>query len=116
MWKKNKLGTIKKLNKIYGPLPAKAFPGRAAILIKILELKNNNIDCIYEKHNSNKIGYYAPGSNIPIRSDKNLKKFIERKPIINLAWHIKKEIKSYLMNRNIKNKVINIIEDKDFIK
>ena len=116
LWKKNKLGTIQKLNKIYGPLPAKAFPGRAAILIKILELKNNNIDCIYEKHNSNKIGYYAPGSNIPIRSDKNLKKFIERKPIINLAWHIKKEIKSYLMNRNIKNKVINIIEDKDFIK
>ena len=85
-------------------------------MLKILNIKNNHIDGIYERHNSNKIGYYAPGTNIPIKSDKRLKKLIKKRPLINLAWHIKKEIKNYLRNKKIKNKIINIIEDKDFKK
>ena len=34
---------INELNKVYGPVNAKAFPGRAAILIKLLNLNTNNI-------------------------------------------------------------------------
>ena len=113
-WKKNKSLQIAKLYKKFGPLPAKAFPGRAAILLKILNLKKNYIDCIYEKENSNKIGNYAPGTKIPIYSDRNLKKIDKKKPIINLAWHIKNEIKHYLKRKNIKNKLINIIDQRDF--
>ena len=48
-WKTNKKKEILKLNKKYGPLPAKAFPGRAAILLKLLNLNKNNISSIYEK-------------------------------------------------------------------
>ena len=105
-----------KLNKKYGPLPAKAFPGRAAILLKMLNLKKINIDCIFEQPNSIKIGFNAPGTNIPIKSDKYLKKRLHKRPIINLAWHIKKEIKKYIINLKINSKMINIIDNKDFKK
>ena len=63
-----------KLNKKYGPLPVKAFPGRAAILLKMLNLKKINIDYIEQPNSKIKIGFNAPGTNIPIKSDKYLKK------------------------------------------
>jgi len=116
IWKMRKLNEILKLNLIHGPLPAKAFPGRAAILLKILNLKKNHIDCIYEKPNSNKIGYYAPGTNIPIKSDEMLRKNINNRPLINLAWHIKNEIQGYLKSLKINSKIINIVENKNFKK
>ena len=66
--------------------------------------------------NSKKIGNYIPGTKIPIVSDKNLRKKIGIKaPIINLAWHIPKEIQKYLRVQNVKNKIINIIDKNDFI-
>ena len=45
-WKKNKKKEILDLNKKFGPLKAKAFPGRAAILIKLLDLNHKNISYI----------------------------------------------------------------------
>ena len=67
---------IKNLNKKYGPLTAKAFPGRAAILIKLLNLKTKHIEVVHEKNGSMKIGHYVPGTRIPIKSDFELfKKF-----------------------------------------
>jgi len=114
-WKLKKKIQLKKLNSKFGPLPAKAFPGRAAILIKLLNLDKKNISSSYEKPNSKKIGYYIPGTKIPILNDKNLKKDINRKiPIINFAWHINNEINEYLKKKNIKNKIINILEKQDF--
>jgi len=115
-WKSKKTKQINKLNKKYGPLPAKAFPGRAAILIKLLNLDKNNIFASYEKPNSKKIGYYIPGTKIPILNDNKLRKKINKKiPIINLAWHIKDEIKKYLKIKKIHNRIVNIIDKKDFI-
>ncbi len=115
-WKLKKKEQFKKLNNKFGPLPAKAFPGRAAILIKLLNLDENNIFASYEKPNSKKIGYYIPGTKIPILNDKNLKKNINKDiPIINLAWHISIEISEYLKKQNINNKTINILEKNDFI-
>ena len=103
------------LNKKYGTLPAKAFPGRAAILIKLLRLNKSNISYIYEQSNSKKINHFVPGSNIKIISDKYLSKIDNQKPIINFAWHISLEIKNYLKKIGIKNKVIDIIQKKDII-
>ena len=115
IWKKIKLKQINDLNDKFGPLPAKAYPGRAAILIKLLDLTKNHIFSSYEKPNSKKIGHYIPGTNIPILSDKNLKKQINSEiPIINLAWHIPAEIKKYLRGQKIKNRIINIIDKIDF--
>lgn len=114
IWKMNKMKLFKSLNGKFGPLPAKAFPGRAAVLIKLLDLNENNISAIYEKNNSMKIGKYAPGTRIKIISDSELRKLRKEIPIINLAWHIPKEIKSYLKSLGLKNKIIDIVQKKDF--
>ena len=116
IWKKIK-DLIKNLNKKYGPLTAKAFPGRAAILIKLLNLKTNHIEVVHEKNGSMKIGHYVPGTRIPIKSDFELfKKFKNLKVILNFSWHISKEIKNYLRNNGYKGKIYNILENKDFTK
>lgn len=114
-WQINKKRIINKFVKKYGPLYAKAFPGRAAILIKLLNLNSSHIKQVFEKKNSPKIGFYVPGTKIPIESDINIRKINKKIPIINLAWHIKKEIKLYLKQQKIKNKIIDIINNKDFI-
>ena len=113
IWRKNGREKILYLVKKYGPLPAKAFPGRAAILLKILNLNEKNIKSIYEKKDSHKIGFYAPGTRIPIKSDIFLKKIDKKIPIINLAWHIKDEIKNYLYKQNIRNKILNVVNERD---
>ena len=113
-WKNKKRKLIKNLVKKYGPLPAKAFPGRAAILLKLLELNHNSISTIFEQNNSPKIGHYAPGTKIPILSDEKLKNINPNIPIVNFAWHIKNEIKKYLIKNNIRNKIVDILENKDF--
>ena len=116
LWKEKKIKQFDYLNKQHGSLPAKAYPGRAAILIKLLGLNMSHIFATFEKTNSKKIGNYIPGTKIPILSDKNLKKKINTKvPIINLAWHIPSEIKKYLRAHKIKNRIINIIDKNDFI-
>jgi len=111
-WKINKLKKIKKLYFKNGKLIAKAFPGRAAILIKLLNLNENYISAVYEKPNSKKIGYYVPGTKIPILSDNLLfKKIKQRKVniIINLAWHLSKEIKNYLRAKKYKKIIFDIL-------
>lgn len=114
-----KIRTKKFLNEKYdqiGQLSCKAFPGRAAILVKLLDLNEQIISSVYEKPGSLKIGHYLPGTKIPILSDdelfykKNSPKFI-----INLAWHIEKEINSYLKSNGFNGEIFNILDTDDFI-
>jgi hypothetical protein len=114
-WVTKKRKEIKNIKKDY-TIIGKAFPGRASILINLLKVNREDILCIYEKENSKKIGFKVPGTTIPIVSDKNLYKIKNKNNflIINFAWHIKDEIKKYLKKRGIKNKLLNIIESKDF--
>jgi len=115
LWKKNKKKYFSNLVDKFGPLTAKAFPGRAAILIKLLDITKKTIKCVYEKPGSPKIGNYVPGTDIPIISDRVLFKLKnDKKPIINLSWHISQEIKKYLLSNNINNKIIDIVSPKDF--
>ena len=113
-WKKKKTKLIKEIVSIHGPVPAKAFPGRAAIILRLLKADEKMIKCVYEKNNSLKINHYVPGTKIPILSENNLLKEKPKTPIINLAWHISKEIKMYILKMGMKNKIIDIIEPKDF--
>ena len=117
IWKKNKEflinGLIKKGYTVYG----KAFPGRASILINLLKLDSNKLKCIFEQNNSPKNFHYAPGTKIPILPDSNMKNILKKNSvIINFSWHISSEIKEYLKKMDIRNKIINIIEIKDFVK
>ena len=108
VWKVYMKEKIQRLVNAHGPLPAKAFPGRAAILIKLLGLDENSISVVYEKAGSMKIGHYLPGTNIPIKSDDELMGSPFPPVIINLAWHISKEIHKYLGNQGFDGKIIDI--------
>ena len=111
-WKVKKRAEIIDYVEKYGPMPAKAFPGRAAILIKFLELNENHISAIYERTGSQKIGNYVPSTRIPILDESIFfEKYISSKVILNLAWHISHEIKNYLIKKGFEGKVINILDE-----
>ena len=109
-WKSETKKKINKLAMEYGKLSAKAFPGRAAILVKLLDLDNNLIEAVYEKPGSMKIGHYVPGTRIPIKSDEKLFfKMGNIKVILNLAWHINDEIEKYLIESKFSGEIVNIL-------
>lgn len=115
-WKQHKGQQIENLVHQYGPLSAKAFPGRAAILVKLLGLDVSSIAAVYERPGSLKIGHYLPGTRIPIRSDDELLAMSDRsKPILNLAWHISVEIEQYLRSKDFRGEIIDILAPKDFL-
>jgi len=107
-WKFDKRAQIDRLVALCGPLPAKAFPGRAAILIKMLNLSTDQISAVYEKPGSMKIGNYLPGTRIPIKSDEEID-YSKHKQVINLAWHIAPEIKTYLKSLGFKGDLVSIV-------
>jgi hypothetical protein len=92
-----------------GLMRAKAFPGRAAILIKLLGLNENHISAVYEIKGSIKVGHYVPGTRIPILPEIVLyaKKDL-KKPIINLAWHLPSEVRANLFTNGYTGNVIDI--------
>jgi 2-polyprenyl-3-methyl-5-hydroxy-6-metoxy-1,4-benzoquinol methylase len=109
-WKSKKFVEIIRATEKFGPLTTKAFPGRAAIPIKILGLNSDHIQAVYEKPASAKIGNYVPGTKIPILSDEcMMSNHIAGSPILNLAWHIDKEIEIYMKTLGFNGEFINII-------
>ena len=115
VWRKNKSEELKRLVSLHGPLPAKAFPGRAAIPIKMLGLSSAQVAATYEKPGSAKIGNYIPGTRIPILSDDEFRvDDTGGRPVLNLAWHIADEIRQYLRQRGYRGPVIDIISPGDF--
>lgn len=114
-WKKTKKQAIDTLVQKYGSLRAKAFPGRAAILVKLLDLNEKTISVVYEKPGSLKIGNYLPGTRIPIHSDDELLSLADKSlPIVNFAWHIPNEIRNYLKQNGYSGEVIDILSQDDF--
>lgn len=114
-WKELTRSRILKLVDKHGPLAAKAFPGRAAILVKLLGIDKESIAAVYEKPGSMKIGNYVPGTKIPIQSDDDLlSKFPFPPVILNLAWHIGPEITAYLRKNGYQGEVINILDPQEF--
>ena len=117
LWRLAKKQFINQYVTLYGKLKAKAFPGRAAIIIKLLELDERSISAVYEKPGSMKIGHYLPGTRIPIVSDEELFDLTDQTvPLLNLAWHIPKEIRNYLTGHQYFGEVIDIINMNDFVK
>ncbi|WP_416916640.1 MAG: class I SAM-dependent methyltransferase [Roseicyclus sp.] len=108
-WRLVKKAEINDYVEANGKLVAKAFPGRAAILIELLGLTSNEVECVYEKPGSPKIGHYVPGTRIPILSDEELfLRLGDMSHILNLAWHIPEEIELYLRSHGFKGRVIAI--------
>jgi hypothetical protein len=110
LWQKTKKAEIIQAVNLYGPLVAKAFPGRAAIPLKMLNLNETMIRAAYEKPLSGKIGHWIPGTRIPIVSDETLlADHPKGSPILNLAWHIHAEISDYMNKQGYRGEFINII-------
>lgn len=78
-----------------GPLHGKSLPARAVVLIASLDLGSSEIECIYERDASPKVGLLVPGTDIEIRTDSEL---IADRPenLVLWAWHIADEIRDYL--------------------
>jgi len=115
IWRSRKRQQIEDAVRAHGKLVAKAFPGRAAILIKVLELNESLIAATYEKPQSGKIGHYIPGTRIPILSDDLIIEALPSgAPILNLAWHISDEIHAYVRQLGFKGEFIDIISSDDF--
>lgn len=114
-WRDTKRKAIESLVATHGPLRAKAFPARAAILVALLGLDERHIAAVHEKPGSLKVGHYVPGTRIPIGSDDELVAARDyRAPVINLAWHIPKEIRGYLASIACANAVVDIVSASDF--
>lgn len=114
-WSASKRATLQALVDVHGPLCAKAFPGRAAILIELLGLDETMISAVYEKPGSMKIGHYVPGTRIPIVSDDA---FADRAskdaPLVNFAWHISTEIHTYLRNNGFEGEIVDLFSPAEF--
>ena len=108
-WVSNRDALVRKIKSPDGKIYGKAFPGRAAILIKLLGLTENDIQAVFEKPTSMKVGNYIPGTRIPILSEEDMG-FLAPPPriILNLAWHISEEISSYIKNIDIGYQCVDI--------
>jgi hypothetical protein len=108
-WKKHTKSFIKNYNLKNGKIIAKAFPGRAAILIKLLDLNENCISAVYEIKNSKKTYHYVPGTRIPILPEALLyTKKDKEKIILNLAWHLPAEVRKNLRENKYTGLVVDI--------
>ena len=108
-WTKSQSKIIYEHVNKFGKISAKAFPGRAAILIKLLSLDENHISAVYEIKGSIKVGHYVPGTRIPIYPEKDLySSENNNQPILNLAWHIPNEVRKNLEKNKFKGKVLDI--------
>jgi len=107
-WKKTARDMIDRHVRENGKLRAKAFPGRAAILIRLLGLNESQISAVYEIKGSIKVGHYVPGTRIPILPEAELFRLDKSKPILNLAWHIPSEVRANLESHGYIGEVIDI--------
>ena len=114
-WRDAKRQQIDALVATHGLLPAKAFPGRAAILIKLLGLDHTMISAVYEKPGSMKVGHYLPGTRIPIVSDDDFAtRPNQNTPLLNFAWHISTEIHGYMRRNGFEGEIIDIFSQAEF--
>ena len=81
----------------------------------MLGIDETVISAVFEKPGSMKIGNYIPGTRIPILSDDVLFASDEKNDdILNFAWHISSEIKSYLLSNGYMGKVTDVLGVDDF--
>jgi Putative zinc binding domain/C-methyltransferase C-terminal domain/Methyltransferase domain len=96
-----------------GPLAAAAMPGRATILFNLLGFNEKHITGVYEVPQSKKIGYYVPGTHIPILSDTDYP-FETDGRVLNMAWHIPKEIEQRWRGLGFHGTMLQAVDSGDF--
>lgn len=92
----------------HGSLPAKAFPGRASILLALAGINESQIAACYERPGSPKIGHYVPGTRIPIRDEREFFAAPDAPVLVNFAWHIPKEIRTYMQRNGYRGEIVDL--------
>lgn len=115
-WKARRRAQLLKLILNRGPLAAAAFPGRAAILLRLLGFTTPSvIEAVFEKPGSRKIGCYAPSTTIPIVSDEVFQNGDEMtRPVLNMAWHIPVEIEARWRGFGFTGNMLQCVSQEDF--
>lgn len=113
-WEKFKRKQIASALESQYRIPAVAMPGRATILFNLLRLNEKWIDAVYEVPQSKKIGYYVPGTRIPIVADTSFQWSTCKGPVLNMAWHIPVEIETRLRSLGYQGEFIQAIDKLDF--
>jgi 2-polyprenyl-3-methyl-5-hydroxy-6-metoxy-1,4-benzoquinol methylase len=98
----NKFFDKNKSKKIVG----KAFPARASVIINYFNFIPDYIDTIYEQPTSQKINKFVPGTNIKIKSSKEMLK-VNPDIVVIFAWHLFKSISRKWTRKGLKAKYIN---------
>lgn len=105
-WKLETKNSILDLTNRYGKIYGKSFPGRAAILLKLIDIDCNLMPAIFEKIGSKKLDNFAPSTKIRILSDDLwITGKIQPHVIIIWAWHIHEEIAKYLRKNGYKGRI-----------
>jgi len=108
-WRTSTRQMIESMVAEHGKLRAKAFPGRAAILMKLLGINEKHISALYEIKGSIKVGHYVPGTRIPILPEAELFQDPDlTKPIVNFAWHIAVEVENNLRANQYTGEIVHI--------
>ncbi|MES2521544.1 MAG: class I SAM-dependent methyltransferase [Gemmatimonadota bacterium] len=107
-WRVAMRSTIDSLVAEHGPIRAKAFPGRAAIIVELLQLDAAQVSAVYEQAASPKLGHYVPGTRIPIISDAEFD-LADTTPVLNFAWHIHLEIEGYMRRLGFAGRMVPVI-------
>ena len=109
---RSRVRTLKMLEDLvhaHGPLPAKAFPARASILLHTFGIDERLIDAVYERSGSPKIGHFIPGTSIPILDEAVFfRERMESPVMINLAWHIQAEIEHFMRTQGYSGEILAI--------
>ncbi len=105
-WRKETAFELSRLRNEGLAMCGKGYPGRASILINLLELTGENHPKIYEKPESLKLGHYVPGTRIEIVSDELWMSGQDSPPAILIwGWHIVDEIAAYLRHHGYKGRI-----------
>jgi hypothetical protein len=105
-WKDKTTEAIATLRKDGITLCGKSFPGRAAILITLLQLDSSIMPCVYEKPGSLKIGKYLPGTDIEIHSDERWVNGQDNpETMVIWGWHIAAEIAEYIRDNGYNGRI-----------
>jgi SAM-dependent methyltransferase len=99
---------LEELARAHGPLPAKAFPGRASVILNYYGADETLIGAAYERPGSPKVGYYIPGTRIPIRDEREFFAKPDAPIVVNLAWHIRDEIHRYMRENGYGGDILEI--------
>lgn len=102
------IAQLEELAAAHGPLPAKAFPGRASVILNYYGVDEALIAAAYERSGSPKVGCYIPGTRIPILDEREFFAKPDAPIIVNLAWHIRDEIHRYMRKNGYAGNILEI--------